>query len=125
MCLVSMKNSTVIKVPRTDADDESVLLRIEQENSNKLDLALFGTDGEHVYVGKIRHTAVEKLQNKTFNGSLQDWQTILFAKFLHQADALTKPIVNDVELVTIAGDQLSIILRKNIDGITASRVWMC
>ncbi|KAF2157249.1 hypothetical protein K461DRAFT_264174 [Myriangium duriaei CBS 260.36] len=118
LSLRSMKNCTVVKVPRADADDESVLLRIEQDNPNRLDLALFGTDGEHVYVGKIRHSTVEKLQNKSFNGSLEDWQTILFAIFSHRPDALAKPVANDVELATIAGDQLTIIIRKNIDGIT-------
>ncbi|GAM84921.1 hypothetical protein ANO11243_029230 [Dothideomycetidae sp. 11243] len=114
-----MGGSNVLRVARTDSkSDESVIIRIVQANTDRLDLQIFGTDGEHVYVGKTRHSTVEKLQTKSFSGSLRQWQSVLAATLLHQADALADAIVDNVELAATVGDGLAIIVRKNIDGIT-------
>lgn len=116
-----MGSPLVLKLPNADKEsDGPILLRIEQPNEQRLDLQLFATDGESVFVGKIRHSTVEKLKNTSFGGSLEEWQTILFATLSQQAKALASPVAEHIELAASVSDNLVIVIRRNVDGITVS-----
>ena len=114
-----MVSSTVIRVPRADTEaGQPILLRIEQAKPDRLDLHLFATDGENVFVAKTKHSTVERLQNTSFSGDLKQWQTILFATLVQQAKAVADSASQNVELAASFADNLEIIVRQHIGGIT-------
>jgi len=116
-------STTILRIPRSGHDnDEFVIVRVEQNDSSRLDLYFCGTDGESPFVTRVKHSVVEKLKNKAFTGTLDEWQTVLFALFTHREESLNQDVVKDVELVSTVDDSLTIIIRKNIDGITVSYI---
>lgn len=116
-----MPVSTILRLRRTDADtEEFVVARVEQTSSSRLDLQLTATDGVSPFTAKVRHNAVDKLQNKSSKTSLEQWHTILYALLLQQPEYLNDETAKDVEAVaTVNGEvDITLAIRKNIGGIT-------
>lgn len=123
-----MTTPTVIRVPGAGPDSEkNVILRVVQTEPERLDLQLVGTDGEYVYVGKTRHSTVEKLQTRYFKGDLADWHIILQAKLLRREDALDNALAQDVSLdfSVTAGEKLTLAIHRVTADISVSHSHMC
>ncbi|GAB7345195.1 hypothetical protein MBLNU457_3575t1 [Dothideomycetes sp. NU457] len=106
----------VVRIPRTDeAADAFVLVKVESAGSLKLDLQLIGTDGSSPFVGQVKHNSAKKLRAKTYNGSDEDLIAALGYILLHDDD-VEKP--KDVEAIANVDNDLHIVIRKNIGGIT-------
>lgn len=123
-----MPVSTILRIRRTgDANtEEFIVARVEQTTSSRLDLHLIATDGISPFTAKIRHSAVDKLQNKSSKTSLEQWQTILYAILLQLPECLNDEASKDVELVATVKSEVDITLaiRKNIGGITVGLFYL-
>ncbi|KAF2225211.1 hypothetical protein BDZ85DRAFT_317799 [Elsinoe ampelina] len=114
-----MATSSVLRIRRTDAGDgDYVIARVEQSKSGRLDLLVYATDGEQVYLARLKHTEIESLQSKTGKTSLEDWHNVLSAKLLQTEGDLSSKVVQDIELVASISDNMTLTFRKNIGKIT-------
>ncbi|KAJ9666095.1 hypothetical protein H2201_003773 [Coniosporium apollinis] len=84
-------------------------------------MRLVGTEGENPYVGAVRQSQIKQLRAHNYQGSEDEWKTILEKCLLH------KPSTGDdanalegLEMVASVGEdnQVHLTLRKNISGIT-------
>lgn len=110
----------VLKILRSDLEDSSfAILRVEQSQPGRLDCNLVATDGEAPFVAKIKHSTVERLQAKSFAGSVEQWRSILMTALL-QDDNVTPAAdgKKEIQLAATVRDEMTIIIRENIDGIT-------
>lgn len=106
----------VVRIPRTDeAAVAFVLVKVESAGSLKLDLQLIGTDGSSPFIGQVKHNTVKKLRAKTYNGSDEDLIAALGYILLNDDD-IERP--KDVEAIANVDNDLHIVIRKNIGGIT-------
>ncbi|EMC96314.1 hypothetical protein BAUCODRAFT_70602, partial [Baudoinia panamericana UAMH 10762] len=109
----------VLRLRRTDAEGQYLLVSVSQAGSKSLDLKLVASEGEHVYPTNIRETNVKSLQASNYSGSLEEWKTILKCALLHDFSDGQRTDLQGVESVAaISGDKLTITIRKNISGIT-------
>lgn len=113
----SLPDPKVLRLPRTDVDNDFVLVNIEQAGSDLLDLKLVGTDGISPFVTYLRQNDIHKLQASTSQTDLGDWQSILSAVLLQSTP--NDPTLTGVEAVANASSsQLTITIRNKISGIT-------
>lgn len=113
--------SHVLRLRRTDQPDNFVLLHSQQNGPAVLDLRLVGTDGENPFVAEIKHSKVQKFRSSQYQGTQEEWISILSALLLrHQAAA---DVTQGLEAVaSVAADAITVSFRKNISGITVGRV---
>ena len=72
-----MAKSWVVKLRLADSKD-AVLINVTAKDSNKpLDLDLLATDGDFAYGGKLRARSLDKLRAKNYNGTSDEWTSIL------------------------------------------------
>ncbi|KAI4761366.1 hypothetical protein E4T52_06484 [Aureobasidium sp. EXF-3400] len=113
----SLPDPKVLRLPRTDVDNDFVLVNIEQAGSDLLDLKLVGTDGISPFVTYLRQNDIHKLQASTSQTDLGNWQSILSAVLLQSTP--NDPTLAGVEAVANASSsQLTITIRNKISGIT-------
>jgi hypothetical protein len=113
----SLPDPKVLRLPRTDVDNDFVLVNIEQAGSDLLDLKLVGTDGISPFVTYLRQNDIHKLQASTSQTDLANWQSILSAVLLQPTT--NDPTLTGVEAVANASSsQLTITIRNKISGIT-------
>ncbi|KAF2165195.1 hypothetical protein M409DRAFT_24579 [Zasmidium cellare ATCC 36951] len=110
----------VLRLKRTDAKSEHLLVNVTRDGSNLLDLKLIATDQDHIYHGSVKESGVKSLQATNFTGDLEQWKTTLsFALLRSPPDGPRPDFLQGVETVSsISGTTATITLRKNIDGIT-------
>ncbi|PIA99453.1 hypothetical protein CB0940_02626 [Cercospora beticola] len=110
----------VLRLRRTDNKSAHFLVHVAQEGRNELDLKLIGTDKSELYVVSLTAADTKSYQDRNFNGSEEDFQTLLKFSFLHyRSDAILPASLQGVETVAaINGPTASITIRKNVDGIT-------
>lgn len=116
-----MSDQHVVHVRRTDAERSSVLVNVVRNGPLPLDVRLVGTEGENPYVGLVRQSQINQLRAHNYQGSEDEWKTVLERCLLH------KPAIGDyaavlegLEMVASVGEdnQITLTLRKNISGIT-------
>ncbi|KAF1353501.1 hypothetical protein BDV97DRAFT_282350, partial [Delphinella strobiligena] len=94
-----------------------VLLHSQQNGPAVLDLRLVGTDGENPFVAEIKHSKVQNFRSSQYQGTQEEWISILSALLLrHQAAAHVTQGLEAVASVTV--DAITLSFRKNISGIT-------
>lgn len=103
--------------------DSFVLVHVLKNGPQELDLRLLATEGESPYLGFVRQRQASKLRTASYNGSDEEWTAILSSallqnpvdsKFAHALDGL------EVSAAITEAERLSIVLRKNIGGITVN-----
>lgn len=114
-----MPQDHILRLRRTDADGEHLLINITQSGSKPLDLKLVASEGEHVYPAKIKESNVKTLQASNYSGDLEEWQVILKYALLqqHPTSPLPESLQGVEAVAAISGETLTINLRKNIGGI--------
>ncbi|KAF8468390.1 hypothetical protein BDZ91DRAFT_848199 [Kalaharituber pfeilii] len=117
------RRSPVLRVSRTDTDspDKFVLLRPHPSttSASSLDLYLLATESVSAYSVKIKHTRVHKFLNKSFTGTLEEFQTILSALLLRKpVEDKDKALLDGVELsATVDDGTITLAVRKSVGGI--------
>ena len=113
----SLPDPKVLRLPRTDVDNDFVLVNIEQSGSDPLDLKLVGTDAISPFVTHLRQNHIHKLQASTSQSDPDHWQAILSAVLLQSIP--NDPTLSGVEAVAnVSSSQLTITIRNKISGIT-------
>ena len=115
-----MPQDHVLRLRRTDAEGEHLLINIAQSGSKQLDLKLIASEGDHVYPTTIKESNVKSLQASNYSGNLDDWKAILrYALLQEHSQGSSKSAFEGLETVAaISKTTLTITLRKNISGIT-------
>lgn len=111
-----MSGEHILRVRRTDqsGDDAYVLINVRHNGSSPLDLELIATDGEAPFVQRLKHRSVQSLRAKNYDGSEAEWRDTLSALLFQDRNHDS----SHLELVATAGEQITLIVRKNISGIT-------
>lgn len=115
-----MATEHILYLHRSDSDSEHVLVNVSSGGPSPLDLKLLATEGESPYIATIRQSRISKLRDKRNQLSNDQWENVLHSTLLQrrfqgsEASTLEKLEV----LANLSGDQLSIIFRNNISGIT-------
>ncbi|KAK3671057.1 hypothetical protein LTR78_009018 [Recurvomyces mirabilis] len=114
-----MANTQVLRLRRTDADSEFVLVHVARHGSKPLDLKLVASEGEHVYPVKLKDSSVKTLQANNYGGDLDQWKaTLRFALLRERPDNGVPEMLQGIETVcSLERDTLIITIRKNIGGI--------
>ncbi|KAK4580532.1 hypothetical protein LTR86_000735 [Recurvomyces mirabilis] len=114
-----MANSQVLRLRRTDADGEFVLVHVARHGSKPLDLKLVASEGEHVYPVKLKDSSVKTLQANNYGGDLDQWKaTLRFALLRERPDDGIPEMLQGIETVcSLERDNLTVTIRKNIGGI--------
>ena len=113
----SLPDPKVLRLPRTDVDNDFVLVNVQQSGSDPLDLKLVGTDANAPFVTHLRQNQVHNLQASTSQTDLDHWQYILSAVLLQSIP--NDPTLSGVEAVAnVSSSQLTITIRNKISGIT-------
>ncbi|KAI4716481.1 hypothetical protein E4T48_07355 [Aureobasidium sp. EXF-10727] len=111
----SLPDPKVLRLPRTDVDNDFVLVNVEQSGSDPLDLKLVATDGQSPFVTSVRRDQILSLQAPGSQAESGHWQSILSSVLLQSAD----PTLTGVEAVAnVSSSQLTITIRNKISGIT-------
>lgn len=112
----------VLRLRRTDSQDNYILLHISRQTDRQdsLDLKLIGTEHEQLFHASLKDSNVNNLQSSNFTGDLNEWKTLLRYVLLHERPKNGKTeILEGVETVAaISGKRLTVTIRKNIGGIT-------
>lgn len=114
------KSQHVLRLKRTDAKSEHLLVNVTSAGTRPLDLKLIATDQNHIYHGSLEESGLKSLQATNFHGNLEEWKTTLSFALLQSLPVGPRPdFLEGVETVSsISGTVATITLRKNIDGIT-------
>ncbi|KAK3109449.1 hypothetical protein LTR53_017285, partial [Teratosphaeriaceae sp. CCFEE 6253] len=114
-----MAHEHILRLPWTDREGESILVKVSPYGKKALDLSLVASESEHVYPATIKQANVKSLQASNYNGSLDEWKATLRYALLHEQPAISGlDGMSAVEAVaTIKGNTLTITLRKNTGGI--------
>ena len=135
-----MTSEHILRVPRSDSEGDFVLVKVSTNGSLPLDLKLLATEGTNPYIclskiytnlftqqlsnqqSIVKHTRISKLRAK--HSPLQDslWETVLLSTLLQRrthGNPSETEALDKLELIAmITGDQVVLIFRKNISGIT-------
>ncbi|KAI5205583.1 hypothetical protein AUEXF2481DRAFT_388214 [Aureobasidium subglaciale EXF-2481] len=107
----------VLRLLRTDVDNDFVLVNVLQTGSDPLDVKLIATDGEFPFVTNILQKDIRKLQASSSQTDSDQWQSILSSILLQSTP--NDPTLTGVEAVTsLSSSQLTITIRNKISGIT-------
>ena len=132
-----MASDHVLRIPRSDIQDEHVIVNVSSNGPALLDLTLVGTEGTTPYLkngnldpGRLMHPTADhlstvkasdipRLLSKNSSVTIPQWEAILNAKLVQERPtANASEALANLELVaSLVGDQLSIVFRKNISGI--------
>ena len=110
----------VLRLRRTDSEDQHILLHITQNGQHPLDLKLIGTEHAQLFHATLKESSVNNLQSSHFTGSLDEWKSLLRYVFLHERpkDGVTEALQGLETVAAISGNKLTVTIRKNIGGIT-------
>ncbi|KAL1958337.1 hypothetical protein VTO42DRAFT_4654 [Malbranchea cinnamomea] len=116
----------ILRIPRSDSEEDFVLVQITSRSSSNLDLKLVATEGEVPYVGSLKGSQIGKLRAKTYKGSDEEWSNILSHVFLQREPSTdsSEGWKSGLEVVAAvkSGDEdekeIVITFRKRIDSIT-------
>ncbi|KAI5210588.1 hypothetical protein E4T39_00103 [Aureobasidium subglaciale] len=108
----------VLRLPRTDVDNDFVLVNVLQTGSDPLDVKLIATDGEFPFVTNILQKDIRELQASSSQTTSDQWQSILSSILLQFIP--NDPTLTGVEAVAnlSSSSQLTITIRNKISGIT-------
>ncbi|THW46210.1 hypothetical protein D6D21_04005 [Aureobasidium pullulans] len=107
----------VLRLPRTDVDNDFVLVNVQQSGPDLLDVKLVATDGEAPFVTYLRQNQIHKFQASSSQTELGHWQSILSSVLLQSIP--NDPTLVGVEAVAnLSSSQLTITIRNKISGIT-------
>ena len=135
-----MAASWVIRLFKDDLEKTPILVKVSRkDNGHDLDLDLLATDGDAAFIGKgeglrrgkcsiayltaVRQRSLKKLQAKNYEGSDDEWSTILsYTLISKQSAAIDDTQRKNLDIVcSITGRKnshtLSIAFRNSIEGI--------
>ncbi|CAD0112931.1 unnamed protein product [Aureobasidium uvarum] len=113
----SLPDPKVLRLPRTDVDNDFVLVNVQQSGSDLLDLKLVATDGQSPFVTSVRRDQIHKLQAPGSQTESDHWQSILSSVLFQSIP--NDPTLTGVEVVAnVSSSQLTITIRNKISGIT-------
>ncbi|KXJ89682.1 hypothetical protein Micbo1qcDRAFT_234955 [Microdochium bolleyi] len=110
-----MAKAPVVRFPIAGREDDFFLLEVSPHGSKPLDLKLLGTEGEAVFVTRLRHRRVVEHKSSTGHCTDAEWEAILTAALVERKQ------VHDIEIradVSKDGSAVGLSFRKNIQGIT-------
>ncbi|CAD6580365.1 MAG: hypothetical protein ASARMPREDX12_007933 [Alectoria sarmentosa] len=115
-----MTTEQILYLSRADSDGEHVLVNVSPGGPSALDLTLLATEGESPYIATLRQSRISKLRDKRNQLSDDQWENVLHSTLLRRrVQGPDAGILENLEvLAALAGEQLSIIFRNNISGIT-------
>lgn len=110
----------VLRLRRTDAQNEHVLLHVSNAGQKPLDLKLIGTEHAQLFHASLKESNVNNLQSSHFTGNLDEWKTLLKYVLLHERprDGVPEALQGLETVAAISGSKLTVTVRKNIGGIT-------
>lgn len=110
----------ILRIRRTDGQNDYVLLNVSQSGQKPLDLKLIGTEHAQLFHASLKESSVNNLQSSHFTGNLDAWKALLRYVLLHERPkASNAEAFQGLELVAaISGNKLTITIRKNVGGIT-------
>lgn len=119
-----MPTQHILRVRRTDqpSDEAFILINATQNGPAALDLQLLGTDGEAPFVAVVSQKNINGLRAANYRGSDSEWSDTLAFALLQKDESNA---IRDVELVATVDDQITLVIRKNISGITVSCAFGC
>lgn len=126
-----MAAKKILRIRRTDVDAERAataayaLVSVEPAGPQPLDVKLVGTEGENVYAASFRQSQIKNFIDRKHRGTDDhEWESILRSSLLQNpVDGHDAELLENLEIVASVSDQqLSITVRKNIQGIT-QRLW--
>ncbi|ORY64327.1 uncharacterized protein BCR38DRAFT_212128 [Pseudomassariella vexata] len=113
-----MAESRLLRFPvsGTEDGDEYVVVEVVSNGSKPLDIKLKCTEGEAVYLTKIRHNRVAELKASGSQCTNEEWQQILISSLIDQEGG-TSP--HGIEISAKVHSQIDVTLnfRKDIEGI--------
>ncbi|MCJ1307036.1 hypothetical protein MMC25_000682 [Agyrium rufum] len=115
-----MGNENVIRVPWAEQPNSYVLIHVLSPEAESLDLEIEATEGENPYYARFKKSQLLRSQSSNSNTIAEDWELILRHIFLRERiTELSKSVLGNLEVsASTSTDDLSIIFRKNISGIT-------
>lgn len=110
----------ILRLRRTDAQHEYVLLHVAHSEQKPLDLKLVGTEHAQLFHASLKESNVNNLQSSHFTGNLDEWKTLLRYVLLHECptDGTPETLQGLETVAAISGSKLTVTIRKNIGGIT-------
>lgn len=115
-----MASTHVLHIRRTDEPSAHLLVHVTQTSRTRpLDLKLVATEHEHLYHGSVKSNNLVALQASKYNGSDDEWKAIVTDALLQQRSEANLDALRGLETVAaISGETCTLILRKNIGGVT-------
>lgn len=115
-----MASTCVLRIRRTDDPSAHLLVHVTQTSRTRpLDLKLVATEHEHLYHGSVKSNNLVGLQASKYNGSDDEWKAIVTDALLQQRSEANLDALRGLETVAaISGETCTLILRKNIGGVT-------
>lgn len=110
----------VLRLRRTDNQNEFILLHVSQAGQKTLDLKLIGTEHAQLFHASLKESGVNNLQSSHFTGDLDEWKGLLKYVLLHERpkDSTTEMLQGLETVAAISGNKLTVTIRKNVGGIT-------
>ncbi|KAI9041718.1 uncharacterized protein KD926_006617 [Aspergillus affinis] len=115
----------VLRIPRSDQPESSVLLRVAGSDRFSSSLDLIATEGENPFTRTVQRAQLKELRTKNYHGSDEEWAQIVWYIFGQAAESVGHVgSFHGIESsATIcesdsASKELVISIRKRIEGIT-------
>ncbi|KAJ9165025.1 hypothetical protein NKR19_g804 [Coniochaeta hoffmannii] len=108
-----MKETAVLRVPRTDDDDGYVLVHVTTTGPKGLDFKLDATDGADPFALTLKHNKLSQLKDKKHPIADDEWERILTEVLLDRRSD------DDIEAAAqvAEGQSMTLIIRRSISGI--------
>ncbi|KAI4600349.1 hypothetical protein KJ359_000703 [Pestalotiopsis sp. 9143b] len=120
-----MTDRPVFRFPVSDTNENFFLVQIipTEGSKNPLDLKLVGTEGDNVFVVKLRHRRAHEWKASPGNCTDDEWEQILIASLIeplspHGKDIEVKVEIGEDSKGRKAGKIATLVFRKNFSGIT-------
>ncbi|KAI0162858.1 hypothetical protein BJ166DRAFT_280054 [Pestalotiopsis sp. NC0098] len=120
-----MTDHPVFRFPVSDTNENFFLVQIipTEGSKNPLDLKLVGTEGDNVFVVKLRHRRAHEWKASPGNCTDDEWEQILIASLIEPLSPHGKDIEVKVEIGEDSkgrkpGKIATLVFRKNFSGIT-------
>ena len=137
-----MASVKILRIPRSNPADDYVLIKASPAGKHELDFDLLATEGVCPYVGKgmllerlhpltwktdyfraVRQRKLKDLQSKSYEGDLDEWESIIKHIFGVEKGSTVSNATKDLEVVAdIHGEDpaqtITIVFRKRIQQIT-------
>ncbi|KAB5585967.1 hypothetical protein GE09DRAFT_1210557 [Coniochaeta sp. 2T2.1] len=107
-----MKEEAVLRVPRTDDEDNYVLVHVTLTTA-KGDFKIEATDGQEPFAVTLKHSKLSQLKDKKHTIAEHEWERILTEVLMDRQSDLDIEIAAQVA----EGQDITLIIRRSISGI--------